>query len=67
MRLNVKEALNIPELEVERAVENALGGVLFIDEAYALVREGKDPDICVSAWTCHHVFASACTRTFVKK
>eukprot|EP00441_Pelagodinium_beii_P040476 CAMPEP_0197641358 /NCGR_PEP_ID=MMETSP1338-20131121/15349_1 /TAXON_ID=43686 ORGANISM="Pelagodinium beii, Strain RCC1491" /NCGR_SAMPLE_ID=MMETSP1338 /ASSEMBLY_ACC=CAM_ASM_000754 /LENGTH=1915 /DNA_ID=CAMNT_0043214331 /DNA_START=81 /DNA_END=5831 /DNA_ORIENTATION=+ len=28
--------------KVEQAVENALGGVLFIDEAYALVRDGKD-------------------------
>lgn len=28
--------------KVENAVKNALGGVLFIDEAYALVREGKD-------------------------
>ncbi|CAK9011657.1 Stage V sporulation protein K [Durusdinium trenchii] len=28
--------------QVEKAVGEALGGVLFIDEAYALVRDGKD-------------------------
>eukprot|EP00931_Biecheleriopsis_adriatica_P045341 TRINITY_DN25980_c0_g1_i2.p1 TRINITY_DN25980_c0_g1~~TRINITY_DN25980_c0_g1_i2.p1 ORF type:complete len:950 (+),score=221.29 TRINITY_DN25980_c0_g1_i2:110-2851(+) len=28
--------------KVEKAVEDALGGVLFLDEAYALVRDGKD-------------------------
>jgi len=29
--------------KVKKAVESAFGGVLFIDEAYALVSEGKDP------------------------
>ena len=28
--------------QVEKAVAGAIGGVLFIDEAYALVRDGKE-------------------------
>ena len=30
--------------QVEKAVSEAIGGVLFIDEAYALVRDGKESD-----------------------
>ena len=28
--------------KVSAAVKNAVGGVLFVDEAYSLVQEGKD-------------------------
>ena len=33
-----------PCCQVEKAVSEAIGGVLFIDEAYALVRDGKERD-----------------------
>ena len=38
--------------QVEKAVAGAIGGVLFIDEAYALVRDGKGANR-TGSWESH--------------
>ena len=56
--------------QVEKAVGEALGGVLFIDEAYALVRDGKDPESdpirirsfrCLVCTACSMACSTACS------